>query len=233
MEEQTLKVGIICCSGEDLCEGTISRLAARKVLEELRPGRTVTICLPLFLAGGEGERAFAKAYPTITVDGCAKACAKKGTEMHSGPVSATLVVTDVLAQAGQKTSGEVSSRRLSDDDHAAVALIAERIAQEVDHLARPGVVELPAEEQSPATPAAAGSGDELTVNGRQVRISALPLICERMATAGLPADEACGPRLLAVAKIYHSIVASEESLFADALAAAYRSYLAMRRQTTG
>ena len=43
MEGQTLKVGIISCSGEDLCEGTISRLAVRKVLEELRPGRAVTL----------------------------------------------------------------------------------------------------------------------------------------------------------------------------------------------
>ena len=59
------KVGIVACSGEELPEGTVTRLAALKVLEELRPGQTVTICLPLFLAGGEGDRAFAKFYPTI------------------------------------------------------------------------------------------------------------------------------------------------------------------------
>ena len=47
------------CSGEELAEGTVTRLAALKVLHELRPGETVTICLPLFLAGGEGDRAFA------------------------------------------------------------------------------------------------------------------------------------------------------------------------------
>ena len=54
------KVGIVACSGEELPEGTVTRLAALKVLEELRPYDTVTICLPLFLAGGEGDRAFAK-----------------------------------------------------------------------------------------------------------------------------------------------------------------------------
>ena len=43
--------------------------------EDLRPAETVTICLPLFLAGGEGDRAFAKFYPTIAVDGCEKRCA--------------------------------------------------------------------------------------------------------------------------------------------------------------
>src|SRR5512141_30925 len=61
------KVGIVACSGEELAEGTVTRLAALKVLEQLRPKDTVTICLPLFLAGGEGERAFARFYPTIAV----------------------------------------------------------------------------------------------------------------------------------------------------------------------
>ena len=51
------KVGIIACSGEEMAAGTVTRLAALKVLEELRPDDTVTICLPLFVAGGEGDRA--------------------------------------------------------------------------------------------------------------------------------------------------------------------------------
>ena len=58
------------------------RLAALKVLEQLRPNDTVTICLPLFLAGGEGDRAFAKFYPTIAVDGCEKRCAARATELY-------------------------------------------------------------------------------------------------------------------------------------------------------
>ena len=77
------KVGIVACSGEELPEGTVTRLAALKVLEELRPAQTVTICLPLFLAGGEGDRAFAKFYPTIAVDGCDKRCAARATELYS------------------------------------------------------------------------------------------------------------------------------------------------------
>src|SRR5512136_1803129 len=72
------KVGIIACSGEELAEGTVTRLAALKVLEQLRPADTVTICLPLFLAGGEGDRAFARFYPTLAIDGCEKRCAARG-----------------------------------------------------------------------------------------------------------------------------------------------------------
>ncbi len=69
MDIQVQKVGVVSCSGEEIPEGTLCRLACRKVLEE-RPGETVTICLPLFIAGGEEERTFAANYPTITVDGC-------------------------------------------------------------------------------------------------------------------------------------------------------------------
>src|SRR5512136_3384813 len=94
------KVGIIACSGEELAEGTVTRLAALRVLHDLRPADTVTICLPLFLAGGEGDRAFARFYPTIAVDGCELRCAARATEMYSGKPAASLIVRDVVAQEG-------------------------------------------------------------------------------------------------------------------------------------
>ena len=49
------KVGIVAGSGEELPEGTVSRLAALEVLGLRRPRDTVTICLPLFLAGGVAD----------------------------------------------------------------------------------------------------------------------------------------------------------------------------------
>ena len=94
------KVGIVACSGEEIAEGTVTRLAALKVLEELRPNDTVTICLPLFLAGGEGDRAFARFYPTIAVDGCELRCAAHATEAYSGKPAAAIVVSDLVAEAG-------------------------------------------------------------------------------------------------------------------------------------
>ncbi len=72
------KIGIISCSGEEIPAGTVSRMATRRVLELLRPQSTVTLCLPLFLAGEEMERRFAQQHPTITVDGCEKLCASAG-----------------------------------------------------------------------------------------------------------------------------------------------------------
>ena len=94
------KVGLIACSGEELACGTLSRVAVRLVLEELRPGQTVTLCLPLFLAGEKEERAFARFYPTIAVDGCDKWCARRATETYSAPVADAVRVDQELAQLG-------------------------------------------------------------------------------------------------------------------------------------
>src|SRR5512139_2046628 len=94
------KAGIVACSGEELAEGTVTRLAALKVLQNLRPDDTVTICLPLFLAGGAGDRAFARFHPTITVDGCELRCAARATERYSAKPAASIVVNDVVAELG-------------------------------------------------------------------------------------------------------------------------------------
>lgn len=126
------KVGVISCSGEGCVEGTISRVATRMVLEQLRPDQTATICLPLFLAGGEEERAFARYYPTITVDGCEKLCAKVGTERYSGKVASSIVVTDLTGNTG---CSKLPSRRQLDREAFILAeKVGQRIAQEVDEV---------------------------------------------------------------------------------------------------
>ncbi len=123
------KVGVVSCSGEGCVEGTISRVATRLVLEKLRPRDTVTICLPLFLAGGKGERAFARYYPTITVDGCEKLCAKIGTERHSGKVVSSIVVSDL---AKNRNRSELCSHRKLEGEALTFAKeVADRIAREV------------------------------------------------------------------------------------------------------
>jgi uncharacterized metal-binding protein len=90
------KVGLLSCSGEEIVEGTVARVATRLVLEKLRPEDTVTLCLPLFLAGDEGERAFARHYPVIAIDGCDKLCATRATEKYSGPVADVIVISELM-----------------------------------------------------------------------------------------------------------------------------------------
>lgn len=120
------KIGVISCSGEDCLGGTISRLATRKMLEQLRPGETVTICLPLFLAGGEEERGFAARFPTITVDGCDKSCARRATEKYSGKVSGTIVVSDIIgkdvAESEVLTTDQLTKEHLAMVDRVAAAI---------------------------------------------------------------------------------------------------------------
>jgi len=126
------KVGIIACSGEELPEGTITRLAVLRVLHQLRPEDTVTICLPLFLAGGEGDRNFARMFPTIAVDGCEKQCAFHGTEKYSKRPAAGIVVTDLVAQHGLDQPH--GCRKLDAAGMRAVELAANLIADTVDEL---------------------------------------------------------------------------------------------------
>jgi hypothetical protein len=126
------KIGLISCSGEELPEGTVTRRAVRNVLETLRPDDTVTLCLPLFLAGGEGERAFARHYPTIAVDGCSKRCAALATESYSARPAASIVVTEIAGE--EPCAGIGTARRLSESGLRLTETIAGKIAEETDRI---------------------------------------------------------------------------------------------------
>jgi len=129
-----VKIGVISCSGEDCLGGTISRLATRKIIEEMPQGDAVTLCLPLFIAGGEEERGFAAAHPTITVDGCDKWCAKRATERLSGKVSDVVQVADIIGT--EAAEGPVlSTRNISPEHLAMVDKVAEEIRLKFDHIA--------------------------------------------------------------------------------------------------
>ncbi len=126
------KIGLISCSGEELPEGTVTRRAVRTVLETLRPDDTVTLCLPLFLAGGEGERAFARHYPTIAVDGCPKRCAALATEKYSAKPAASIVVSEIAKEKECAAIG--TARRLNEAGLRLAETVAERIAADTEKL---------------------------------------------------------------------------------------------------
>jgi uncharacterized metal-binding protein len=227
------KAGIISCSGEELAEGTVARLAALKVLHELRPGETVTICLPLFLAGGEGDRAFTRFHPTITVDGCELRCAARGTEMYSGKPAASIVVNDLVAEQGiGKPEGR---RQLNEAGKQAVDITAERLAALVDHLL--GKQDRSGRGEEEPTPSAArqqggtvgcscGSGiplQKVTIDGHTVELMALPLIFRHLRETGRNPGEA-GDELLALAKIYNEVPPQEEKSYREAMLREYEVF---------
>jgi uncharacterized metal-binding protein len=222
---KTTKVGIISCSGEEIPEGTISRNAVRRVLESLRPHRAVTLCLPLFLAGNEGERNFARTHPTITIDGCDKQCARWGTEKHGGPVARSLVVSDILGGRAEGCSRSLRERTQADE--RAVAAVADRIAAEIDGLMSEGAQPEMAEDPSADVCACMKPINTgfVTVKGQQVEVPALPLVFAESAKQGIRADDAAAPGLLEKAKVFHYIAPEEEDKYMKALLEAYRAYL--------
>jgi uncharacterized metal-binding protein len=237
------KVGIVACSGEELPEGTITRLAALKVLEQLRPAETVTICLPLFLAGGEGDRAFARFYPTVAVDGCALRCAARATEMYSGKPAASVVVTDVCEQNGLgKPEG---LRRLNPAGLQAVDATADRIAGLVDELlgvrwsrcegAVVGEPDLTEAVESTVAACACGSGipvQKVRVNGETVSLIALPLIFEQFREAGKLPDADLVGEILETVKVYNPIPAEEETAYGAVILREYEAFCAREGQVS-
>ena len=125
------KIGLISCSGEGLSEGMVSRAATRKILEERDD--VVTICLPLFLAGGQEERDFAKDNPCITVDGCDKMCAAKGVKMY-GKVhpKSSIVISEIIEK--EKHSRPKSKSRIEPEDEKLVQETMKIINKEVDRV---------------------------------------------------------------------------------------------------
>ncbi len=124
------KIGIIACSGEGCSGGNISRAAALKVLHELRPHKTLTICLPLFLAGDSGERGFAEIFPTITIDGCSKMCAARGTARYSSEPAVKINIEDY---AGDMCLDDTERWTINHSTDI-VNRIAEDVARHVDRL---------------------------------------------------------------------------------------------------
>ena len=236
------KVGIVACSGEELPEGTVTRLAALKVLEQLRPADTVTICLPLFLAGGEGDRAFARFYPTIAVDGCNLRCAAKGTEMYSGKPAVSLVVSELVQE--KSLEKPVGLRKLNDAGIQAVDLLAKEISDQVDQILgqkwdrRKGEFELPIvgnettsidiKETVQAT-CSCGSGipiQKVMIKGSEVTLIALPVILQQFTEAGKAPGTATVTELLDLLKIYNPIPSDDEPIYREMLLKEYSAYIA-------
>ena len=79
--------------------------------------------MPLFIAGGEGERRFAQQHPVISVEGCHEHCARCATESYSGPVVATVDVEEILGEE-IAMSKKVSLRDIGPEERQ----MAEKIA---------------------------------------------------------------------------------------------------------
>lgn len=232
------KVGIVACSGEERAEGTVTRLAALRILEELRPDDTVTICLPLFLAGGEGDRAFARFYPTIAVDGCELRCAARATETYSGKPAASIIVTEVVEE--NQLDQPAGLRRLNEAGLQAVDATAGHMAFMVDDLlGKPWSRRLglspedgkpvETENRSQIATCACGSGipvQTVTVNDEVLTIIALPVLFEQVHEAGKQPSAATASELLEKVKIYNAVSTEVDDAYLEMLQREYEAFCA-------
>ena len=234
------KIGIVACSGEELAEGTVTRLAALRVLEKLRPNDTVTICLPLFLAGGDGDRAFARFYPTISIDGCELRCAARATEKYSNVPASSIMVRDLIEK--YKLDQPEGKRHLDSAGLQAVNITAEKIANTVDELLkkswnRTQGEPIPLETIPDLQPEAAtepviaacacGSGipvQSVVIAGKEVTIVGLPLIFQQFTEAGKKPCEENVAELMDTIKIYNPVPAEQETAYREEIRKAYLNY---------
>jgi hypothetical protein len=224
------KVGIVACSGEEFAEGTVARLASLKVLNELRRSETVTICLPLFLAGGEDDRTFARFHPTITVDGCDLRCAARGTEMYSGKPAVSLVVNELLAERGLPRAG--CRRRLDEAGRKAVEVTADRLVELVDDVlgrtgSCPEAATTTGPEDAGEVGCSCGSGIpalKLQIEGTLVEVVALPAIFRQLRDSRAEAAQDFGGKLLETVKIYNHVLPESERAWREVLLREYAAW---------
>jgi len=128
-------VGVVACSGEEIPEGTVSRVAVWKAFGKLMSPKIVTTCLPLFLAGQQQEREFVWTHPTVTIEGCEKRCAERAIRIFGKNPNATFVVTDIERETGLTPKSRVY---LGEKGEKLADIIAEKITSEVEKILSEG-----------------------------------------------------------------------------------------------
>jgi uncharacterized metal-binding protein len=126
------RILVIPCSGIGKAYGTIGREAALQVVEELRPERTETMCLSLLVMGDEEARTRVRGVRTVTIDGCALACARKNVEMAGGAIGQSIMVLDVYKRHRDLKTQAVTF--LDENGRALARYVAQETAQAVDAL---------------------------------------------------------------------------------------------------
>jgi len=130
------RVFVIPCSGIGKAFGSLSREAALRVVEDLRPECAATLCLARLTLGDPEAEEAVRTHAVITVDGCPKACARVNVEQAGGKPAATLRAADTYRQHRElKPAGVID---LGPQGQELAGYLADEIAAEVDRLCREG-----------------------------------------------------------------------------------------------
>lgn len=126
------RVLIIPCSGIGKAYGSVGREAMFTLLEDLRPEATETLCLSLLTLGDQEAQMRVHEHPTLTIDGCPKACAQVNVEAAGGAPLEIYRVFDVYRAHKELKVRSVSD--LGENGRTMARILAEEIAGKVDSL---------------------------------------------------------------------------------------------------
>ena len=125
------KVAIIPCAGMDKALGSVARACAFKVVEKLRPDKTVLICIPPLVAGVKLYSENIKRYPAIPIDGCAERCATKIAVKNGARIKGRILIPESVQKHDLKPK---SASDIGPDGEKLAEKLAEEIATEIDRL---------------------------------------------------------------------------------------------------
>jgi uncharacterized metal-binding protein len=131
---ESKRILIIPCSGIGKAYGSVGREATYRVVEDLRPAVSGTVCLSLLTLGDADAQTAVRACPTITIDGCPKACAQVNVQAAGAEPAAAFRVFDVFRAHKELKVRSVSE--LGESGSEMARILAEEIAAKVDELTK-------------------------------------------------------------------------------------------------
>jgi uncharacterized metal-binding protein len=128
-ESARSKVLVIPCSGIGKVHGLMAREATYRVVEDLEPEASDTLCLALLVKGDSEAVETVRTRPCITIDGCPKLCSHKNVELAGGNIAESVRVVDAFK--GHKGAQPGTATNLAEDGWTITDEIAQQIAARV------------------------------------------------------------------------------------------------------
>ena len=130
------KIAVIPCSGIGKALGSVTREAAFRLCEDLRPDRTELVALSKLVLGEELARERVRSHPAVTIDGCQQMCAAKLVRLSGGNIAREFAVFEAFRR--YKDLKPEGIAELNEPGKQLARALAAEIAAKVDELAEGG-----------------------------------------------------------------------------------------------
>ena len=131
-ESANSRVLVIPCSGIGKVHGLMAREATYRVVDELEPQASGTLCLALLVKGDEEAVEAVRTQPCITIDGCPKLCSYKNVQLAGGTIAESVRVVDAFK--GRKGAQPGTATELAGDGWSITDETAQQLAARVREL---------------------------------------------------------------------------------------------------